>query len=327
MVEHIPNPIQNQPDNQPQPAQNPPVNQAPPLHAHRTHTSTHTSDAVLAMLKTLSLPLQLKCNKEIEAQNEACNLRNLLHLQDNTNPPSSETASFITIEPSEFSLLSSSSLFNSLHDALPFYIIEKLAALKLLTDKNMRCLGDESLTDSTEEPAALRVSKRRCMTAKSLVSRNFQSCTNFNFPQIMFDTEDHMALPLSFFTHKSLCYMIDNLAILPICKVEANGVYEKGSILDIKKLSKTLREELSLTYGQYSEAASQMFNFQSQRDNDSPSDGDIETWTCFWELHFLFFDNQDDAEEYYDKWKYVELDLRRERWSYNYKYNEDYYVA
>ena len=70
-----------------------------------------------------------------------------------------------------------------------------------------------------------------------------------------------------------------------------------------------------------------MFNFQSQCDNDSPTDGDQETWTRFWKLHFLFFDNQDDAEEYYDKWKHVELDLRQERWSYGYKYNEAYYAS
>ena len=133
--------------------------------------------------------------------------------------------------------------------------------------------------------------------------------------------------PSPFFTHKSLRYIIDNLAILPFRKIEADGVHKKGSILDVDKLSKTLGEELSLSYGQYSEAASQMFNFQSQRDNDPPSDGIQETWTRFWELHFLFFDNQDDAEEYYDEWKHVELDLRRERWSYSYKYNEGYYAS
>ena len=311
-----PDPTQNHPENLPRPVEN------PPLRVRRTHLS----DAISGMLKTLSLPSRLKRNKEIETLNEARNLRNLSHLQNPENPPGSETASFITIESSEINLLSSSSLFNSLHDTLPFYIMEKLALLKSLTDKNKRRLGDESLTDSIDD-SALRIAKRRCMTAKSLISRNFQSRTSFNFPQIMFDTEDRMALPLSFFTHKSLRFMIDNLALLPIRKVEANGVHKKGSILDVEKLSKTLGEELSLTYGQYSEAASQMFNFQAQRDNDSPSDGATETWTRFWELHFLFFDNQDDAEEYYDEWKHVELDLRRERWSYNYKYNEDYYAS
>ena len=67
-----------------------------------------------------------------------------------------------------------------------------------------------------------------------------------------------------------------------------------------------------------------MYNFQSQRDKDSPGDG--ETWTQFWELHFLFFENQHDAEEYYEEWKHVELDLRQERWSYGYAYDPDHYV-
>ena len=30
---------------------------------------------------------------------------------------------------------------------------------------------------------------------------------------------------------------------------------------------------------------------------------------------------------YYDEWKHIELDLRRERWSYSYKYNESYYAS
>ena len=140
----------------------------------------------------------------------------------------------------------------------------------------------------------------------------------------MFDTEDRMPLPLPFFTHKSLRYIIDQLAMLPVRKVKANGVHKKGAILNIEKLSKILGEELSPSFGQYMEAAARMFNFQAQRDKDLP--GDRETWTQFWELHFLFFENQHDAEEYYEEWKHVELDLRRERWSYGYTYDPEYYV-
>jgi len=112
--------------------------------------------------------------------------------------------------------------------------------------------------------------------------------------------------------------------MLPVCKVKADGVHKKGAILDIEKLSKILREELSPPFGQYTEAVAQMFNFQAQRDKDLPSDW--ETWTQFWELHFLFFKNQHDAEEYYEEWKHIELDLRQEHWSYGYTYDPEYYV-
>jgi hypothetical protein len=219
------------------------------------------------------------------------------------------------------------SVLDSLRDYIPFYITRKLADLRLLTDdKTSKRQADESLTDSNEDPRSSRVAKRRCMTAKTSVRRNFQQRITFNFPQILFDTEDRMPLPLPFFTHKALRYIIDNLALLPVRKVEADGIHKKGAILDVEKCSKlpSLGEELSLSFGQYTEAATQMYNFQAQRDKDSPGDG--ETWTQFWELHFLFFENQHDAEEYYEEWKNVELDLRRERWSHNYAYDPDYYV-
>ena len=206
----------------------------------------------------------------------------ILHTQDPVlHPiPGSETASFITIDSSDLEFLSSPTAPDSMRENMPFYIIRKLADIKLTSNKNpKRRDADESLTDSNEDPASARVAKRRCMSAKTLVRHNFQQCTTFNFPQIMFDTEDRMPLPLPFFTHKSLRYIIDQLAMLPVRKVEADGVHNKGAILDIEKLSKILREELSPSFGQYTEAAAQMFNFQAQRDKDLP--GDRETWQYF----------------------------------------------
>jgi hypothetical protein len=134
-----------------------------------------------------------------------------------------------------------------------------------------------------------------------------------------------MSIPLPFFTHKSLRYIIDNLALLPLRKVEADGIHKKGTIIDIEKLSKTLGEELSLSFGQYGEASGQMFKFQSQRDRDPL--GTEGSWTSFWQSHFSFFENRDDAEEFYDEWKTTELDLRRERWSYGYRYNTEHYSS
>jgi len=145
----------------------------------------------------LSLPTRLRRNKEIEEQNEAHNLLTILHTQDPVlHPiPGSETASFITIDSSDLEFLSSPTVPDSMRENMPFYIIRKLADMKLTTNKNpKRRDTDESLTDSNEDPASARVAKRCCMSAKMLVRRNFQQRTTFNFPQIMFDTKDHMPL-------------------------------------------------------------------------------------------------------------------------------------
>ena len=281
---------------------------------------THASEAISLILKSLPLPARLKRNKEIEEQNEARSFQTLRHTQDPIAfpNPGSETASLITIDSSEISFLSSSHILDSLRNIMPFYLIKKLADTKL-TNPLKR---SENLTDSTDSDLS-HLAKRRCMSANTLISRDTERPTSFNFPQIMFNTENRMPIPLSFFTHKSLRYIINNLAILPTKKVESDGTSKKGVILDIEKLCKTLGEELTLSFGQYGEASAQMFKFQEQRDGDLPDS--IETWTQFWRSHFTFFENREDAEEFYDEWKHVELELRRDRWSYGYKYDASYY--
>jgi hypothetical protein len=165
----------------------------------------------------------------------------------------------------------------------------KLADLNS-TNANTTLKHPENLTDSTDGPIS-HATKRRCM--------------------------------LPFFTHKSLSYIINNLAILPTKKVKSDGIFKKGVILDIKKLLKTLGEELSLSFSQYGEAAAQMFKFQEQPDGNSPDS--LKSWTQFWHSHFTFFENREDAKEYFDEWKHIKLKLRHDCWSYGYKYDTSYY--
>ena len=289
---------------------------AGPVNARKTHTS----EVISQILKSLPLPARLKRNKDIKEQNEAHSLQTLRHAQDPAAfpEPGSETASLITIDSSEISFLSSTHISDSLRTIMPFYLIKKLADTKLLNSLKR----SENPTDSTEGDTSSSA-KRRCMSATTLISRDTERPTSFNFPQIMFNTENRMPIPLPFFTHKSLRYIINNLAILPTKKVESDGTSKKGVILDIEKLSKTLGEELTLSFGQYGEASAQMFKFQEQRDGDLQDS--LETWTQFWRSHFTFFENRKDAEEFYDEWKHVELELRRDRWSYGYKYDAPYY--
>ncbi len=290
-----------------------------PIHVKKTHVS----DAISNILKSLPLPARLKRNKEIEEQNEARLLLTLRHAQDPVAfpDPGSESASFITIDSSEISFLSSPTILDSLRNVMPFHLIKRLADIKLTNITNS-LKRPESLTDLMESSTS-HAAKRRCMSALTLISRDTERPTSFNFPQIMFETENRMPIPLPFFTHKSLRFIINNLAILPTKKVESDGSSKKAVILDIDKLLKTLGEELTLSFGQYGEAAAQMFKFQEQRDGDLPDSG--ETWTQFWRSHFTFFENREDAEEYYDEWKHVELELRRDRWSYGYKYDASHY--
>jgi hypothetical protein len=229
-----------------------------PVHARKTHIL----EAISTILKSLPLPARLKRNREIEEQNEARSLLTLRHAQDPVTfpDPGSENASLITIDSSEISFLSSSNALDSLRNIMPFYLIKKLADIKLTT-ASTSLKHSENLTDSTET-AVSRATKRRCMSGLALISRDTERPTSFNFPQIMFETEDRMPIPLTFFTHKSLRYIINNLAILPTKKVESDGTFKKGVILDIEKLSKTLGEELTLSFGQYGEATAQMFKLR-----------------------------------------------------------------
>jgi hypothetical protein len=210
---------------------------------------THISDALIDIFKNLPLPLRLQRNKEIEVKNNSCYLQTVRHTEDPVaNPaPGSEAASFITIDSSEVKFLSSPGIFDSLRDSMPFFLIQKLAFLKMSYDseKTAKRRDPDSLTDLIEDGTAARMAKRRCMSANMLTSRNLEQPTSFNFPQIMFDTEDRMPIPLPFFTHKSLRYLIDHLAILSVRKVEADSVHKKCAILDIEALEDVWRGTLT----------------------------------------------------------------------------------
>ena len=168
------------------------------------------------------------------------------------------------------------------------------------------------------------------MSGANLVSRNADLPLKTNFPEIMFTTEDKVALPLSFFTHQSLQYILDFTALLPTRKIHG-GDAKSCTIIDVDKLTHTLGGELSLNYGQFMEAAYQMLRFQALRDKDALQTIDLNTprvslsWTDTWRKHFAFFENQSDAERYYEDWKSMEFELRQERRRHNFAYDPEHY--
>jgi len=64
---------------------------------------THTSPAIIQLLKKLSLPNTLQKNKKIEAENDARSAKTLNNALDPVGhpQPGSEVASLITIDPED----------------------------------------------------------------------------------------------------------------------------------------------------------------------------------------------------------------------------------
>ena len=92
---------------------------------------THTSPAIIQLLKNLSLPNILQKNKKIEADNDARSAKTLNHALDPAAypQPGSEVASLITIDPEDLARLRVPSFFASVRD----FIYSSLA--RYLTDE------------------------------------------------------------------------------------------------------------------------------------------------------------------------------------------------
>ena len=137
----------------------------------------------------------------------------------------------------------------------PFYILQKLTVLKAKSDKRKR---DRDIHNTMDVDEAHKL-KQRTMLGANLVSRSANHPLKTNFPEIMFTMEDKVVLPLSFFTHQSLQYILDYTALLPTWKIHG-GDAKSCTIIDVDKLTQTLGAELSLNYGQFMEAAYQMLH-------------------------------------------------------------------
>jgi len=216
---------------------------------------------LLDKLKSLPLKLKLSMNKNIEQTNFSRTERAYKHALDPVaNPdPGSEAASMITISSEEMSSLSIPSFMSALTSVMPLYLLQIFA----LQDKDKRKREDSSgLTDLLSTMDA-RIAKRHCMDGSKLVPRSASAAVKIAFPQILFDTELEVSVPLSFFTHSNLRYIIDHASTLPTRR--ANGKIEgKGPIIiDVEKLAEKIGRELSIDFGQYTQASQQMYRFQS----------------------------------------------------------------
>ena len=83
-----------------------------------------------------------------------------------------------------------------------------------------------------------------------------------NFSEIMYTTDNHIALPLPFFQDKNLHYIIDYGATLPTIKLNPKEGESKGAyILDVAKLTVNFGAETTIYFGQWNEAAGNCYRF------------------------------------------------------------------
>lgn len=136
-----------------------------------------------------------------------------------------------------------------------FFIIHKLAELKGLEKEKRKCIAKRTETSDVDET---RDSKRRTMSGAALASWNTELPIKINFPNIMYNTEELVVIPIPFFTHHSLQHILNFTAVLPMHKVYVRDG-KSCTIIDVNKLSQILGGELSLNYGQFMEASTNFF--------------------------------------------------------------------
>jgi hypothetical protein len=299
----------------------PPVNNAPEEPPNNFPPPcvpcTHTTPAVIQILRSLSLTSILKKNKEIEDKNVERALKTLNHALDKDKypDPGSDATSLVTIDPADRDRLKSPSY------ALAFgnLIYESLA--KWITDEDInaklkRKAGDEpKLT-----PEEARITKRCCIDGQKLAPWVVGVPWQARFPQSLFDTEGCVAVPLPFFLNENLQILNIEAATLPTIKTNPNPGETKGiSILDVEKISARFSKELSLTCSQWTEAAGNMYLFQKERDTADTGDAH----SNWYNDHIKFYLAQRYKVKLYDMWKADELKFRQEHWA-NYGAFEGY---
>ncbi|PPQ94889.1 hypothetical protein CVT25_004378 [Psilocybe cyanescens] len=260
-------------------------------------------------------------NKKIEAENLAQADKSADHeLDPVAHPdPGSPQALVISLTEEDEGQLRVPAIVQKLMDYMPNYIIAWLAAEDAQAKENKR-KHDKALKDPLSA-AEDKIAKRHCMQGSLLSAWDPLAPASFSFPQFLFDTENLVGLPLPFFMQKNLCYVIDEVASLPIRKANScSGNGKSIYILDIEKLSVKLGAELSMDFGSYLQAADQFYKFQLQHSAD-------QEWAKIWCAHFHFFDSRPEAAELYLAWMHAELKLQRDTHTYHQRYLVSDYEA
>lgn len=120
--------------------------------------------------------------------------------------------------------------------------------------------------------------------------------------------------------------------MLPTTKSDSLLGETKGQfILNIAELTKGTQEfkgfseELSLDFGEWSEATENCFRFHQKQDKN----GDNSEYAHWWAVHFylFIFYSQEDKISQYEAWKDLDLRLRREFWTEPTKFDMNHYAT
>ena len=225
----------------------------------------------------------------------------------------SENASFITIDEADIKDLKDPSIharfLNFIPDYLLLRITREIRADKEEREKRKLHELDSHMSDLSQD------AKWRRMDGSKAAERVIGSQRDIEFSDILFTTNAHVPIPLPFFRNENLRYIIDQAATLPTTKSNPLPGETKGQfILNISDMTKGTKgcksfgEELSLDFGEWSEAAQNCFRFHQMQDRD----GDMGPYATWWSSHFNFFNAQEDKIGQYNAWKELELKLRRE---------------
>jgi hypothetical protein len=234
---------------------------------------THKDDFISSLLSKLSLRDKLSRNKEIEDQNKARDLQRFNHHIDPIlNPEAgSETASFITIDEADLRDLKDPSIINRFMTVIPDYLLLRVTR-EIRADKEDR--EKRKLEEPTSQLSDLsQDAKRRRMDGSKAAERVIGSQRDIEFSDILFTTNAHVPIPLPFFRNANLRYIIDQAATLPTKKSNPLPGETKGQfILNISDMTKgskgckSFGEELTLDFGEWSEAAQNCFRFHQLQD-------------------------------------------------------------
>ena len=306
------------------------VQNVPPLVVPARVHRTHKDEFILSLLSKLSLREKLAKNKEIEDQNKARELKKFNHHLDPLAHPDigSETASFITIDEADVKDLKDPSIFARFSNFIPDFLLLRITR-EIRADKEER--EKRKLDEAhSHTPDISLDAKRRRMDGGKAAERIVGSQREIEFSDILFTTNAHVPIPLPFFRNENLRYIIDHAATLPTMKSNPLPGETKGQfILNISDMTRGTKgcrsfgEELSLDFGEWSEAAQNCYRFHQLQDKD----GDDGPYTNWWASHFSFFNAQEDKITKYNAWKELELKLRREYRTEPTKFDTQHYAT
>ena len=322
-----PEPVQQDPVPIPQQQQENPQQPIQPLQPIQPRIrQTHKDDFISTLLGKLQLREKLVKNKEIEEQNKAREMRTCNHHLDPASYPlpGSETASFITIDETDMMDLKDPSVLARFMAIMPDYLLFRILR-ENRAEKEKRKADDSNTTPDNAQDG-----KRRRMDGSRAADRVVGTQRAIDFSEILFTTNVHVPIPLPFFRNENLRYLIDHAATLPTVKSNPLPGETKGQfILNIAELTKGTRdhkgfgEELSLDFGEWSEASENCFRFHQMQDKD----GDAGEYARWWSAHFKFFHAQEDKISQYEAWKDLDLKLRREYRTEPTKFDVNHYAT